>query len=194
MRRSVAFIVAVTITIGTASLVTGSLGTAAAGAATGGGGGQADAAGVINFPVDLTGLGGIKFDPIAVASPNDWYVQQFVYDSLLRQNIDGSYSPGLAKSATVVDPQTIEIELQPNVKFSDGTPMNADAVKFSIERTMASGNVGAVRADYFWGWGSEAEAQAGRMKQPLRIWVLWPRAGTAASTRAGTCRFPPATR
>jgi membrane-bound lytic murein transglycosylase A len=35
--------------------------------------------------------------------------------------------------------------------------------------------VGAVRADYFWGWGGEAEAQAGRMKQPLRMWVLVPR-------------------
>lgn len=35
--------------------------------------------------------------------------------------------------------------------------------------------VGAVRADYFWGWGDGAEAQAGRMKQPLRMWVLWPR-------------------
>jgi membrane-bound lytic murein transglycosylase A len=34
---------------------------------------------------------------------------------------------------------------------------------------------GAVRADYFWGWGAEAEAQAGRMKQPLRWWALWPR-------------------
>ena len=34
--------------------------------------------------------------------------------------------------------------------------------------------VGAVRADYFWGWGEAAEAQAGRMKQPLRMWVLWP--------------------
>jgi len=35
--------------------------------------------------------------------------------------------------------------------------------------------VGAVRADYFWGWGDGAEAAAGRMKQPLRMWVLWPR-------------------
>jgi membrane-bound lytic murein transglycosylase A len=35
--------------------------------------------------------------------------------------------------------------------------------------------VGAVRADYFWGWGDEAENQAGRMKQPLRTWVLWPK-------------------
>jgi len=34
---------------------------------------------------------------------------------------------------------------------------------------------GAVRADYFWGWGDVAEQQAGRMKQPLRLWVLWPR-------------------
>ena len=33
---------------------------------------------------------------------------------------------------------------------------------------------GAVRADFFWGWGDEAEAQAGRMKQPLRLWALWP--------------------
>jgi membrane-bound lytic murein transglycosylase A len=35
--------------------------------------------------------------------------------------------------------------------------------------------VGAVRADYFWGWGEGAEERAGRMKQPLRLWVLAPR-------------------
>jgi membrane-bound lytic murein transglycosylase A len=34
---------------------------------------------------------------------------------------------------------------------------------------------GAVRADYFWGPGERAEAQAGRMKQPLAMWVLWPK-------------------
>lgn len=34
---------------------------------------------------------------------------------------------------------------------------------------------GAVRVDYFWGWGPQAEQQAGRMKQPLRVWALWPR-------------------
>jgi membrane-bound lytic murein transglycosylase A len=34
---------------------------------------------------------------------------------------------------------------------------------------------GAVRADYFWGWGERAEAQAGRMKQPLKLWALWPK-------------------
>jgi len=34
---------------------------------------------------------------------------------------------------------------------------------------------GAVRIDYFWGWSATAEQQAGRMKQPLRVWALWPR-------------------
>jgi len=33
---------------------------------------------------------------------------------------------------------------------------------------------GAIRADFFWGWGDEALAQAGRTKQPLSAWVLWP--------------------
>jgi membrane-bound lytic murein transglycosylase A len=35
--------------------------------------------------------------------------------------------------------------------------------------------IGAVRADLFWGWGEDAETQAGRTRQPLRMWVLWPR-------------------
>jgi len=34
---------------------------------------------------------------------------------------------------------------------------------------------GAVRVDLFFGWDARAEAQAGRMKQPLRLWTLWPR-------------------
>jgi len=34
---------------------------------------------------------------------------------------------------------------------------------------------GPVRADYFWGFGAEAGALAGRMRQPLRMWVLLPK-------------------
>jgi membrane-bound lytic murein transglycosylase A len=34
---------------------------------------------------------------------------------------------------------------------------------------------GAVRADFFWGYGDEAGSEAGRMKQRLRMWVLLPR-------------------
>ena len=34
---------------------------------------------------------------------------------------------------------------------------------------------GPVRADYFWGFGDAAGAQAGRMRQSARMWVLLPR-------------------
>jgi membrane-bound lytic murein transglycosylase A len=33
---------------------------------------------------------------------------------------------------------------------------------------------GAVRADFFWGAGETAAREAGRMQQPLRMWVLLP--------------------
>ncbi len=36
--------------------------------------------------------------------------------------------------------------------------------------------LGAVRADYFMGWGQDAGDLAGRIKQPLQMWVLWPKA------------------
>lgn len=35
---------------------------------------------------------------------------------------------------------------------------------------------GAVRADFFWGFGEQAGAQAGRMKQSGQMWVLFPKA------------------
>jgi membrane-bound lytic murein transglycosylase A len=44
-----------------------------------------------------------------------------------------------------------------------------------LAQDTGSAIVGAVRADYFWGWGNDAAEQAGRMKQPLRMWVLWPK-------------------
>lgn len=34
---------------------------------------------------------------------------------------------------------------------------------------------GSVRADYFWGIGAEAAVQAGEMRQPGRMWLLWPK-------------------
>jgi membrane-bound lytic murein transglycosylase A len=49
-----------------------------------------------------------------------------------------------------------------------------------LERLMAAQDVGGairgvVRADFFWGTGSEAGALAGRMRQQGKMWLLWPR-------------------
>jgi membrane-bound lytic murein transglycosylase A len=50
----------------------------------------------------------------------------------------------------------------------------------AIRRVMAAQDtggaiIGTVRADYFWGFGPEAEAAAGAMRARGRMWLLWPK-------------------
>lgn len=47
--------------------------------------------------------------------------------------------------------------------------------KLVLAQDTGSAIVGAVRADYFTGWGDEAYALAAGLKQPLELWALWPR-------------------
>ncbi|MFZ4479101.1 MAG: murein transglycosylase A [Rhodoferax sp.] len=49
--------------------------------------------------------------------------------------------------------------------------------KLVLAQDTGSAIFGAVRADYFAGWGAQAAELAGRLKQPLKMWVLWPRPG-----------------
>jgi membrane-bound lytic murein transglycosylase A len=55
-------------------------------------------------------------------------------------------------------------------------PLDAKPLRRAVmAQDTGSAIAGAVRIDYFWGWGERAEQQAGRMKQPLRVWALWPK-------------------
>lgn len=56
---------------------------------------------------------------------------------------------------------------------SSGAYLNAQ--KLVLAQDTGGAISGAVRADYFTGWGAQAAELAGRLKQPLRMWVLWPR-------------------
>ena len=47
--------------------------------------------------------------------------------------------------------------------------------KLVVAQDTGSAIVGAVRADYFAGTGDAAGQLAGRLRQPLRLWVLWPK-------------------
>ncbi|MEP7302362.1 MAG: MltA domain-containing protein [Caldimonas sp.] len=73
-----------------------------------------------------------------------------------------------------VDPQSIPYGTP--VWLDTTEPLSAVPLRrLVVAQDTGSAITGAVRADYFWGWGDAAEAQAGRMKQALRLWVLWPR-------------------
>jgi membrane-bound lytic murein transglycosylase A len=51
------------------------------------------------------------------------------------------------------------------------TPLN----RLMLAQDTGSAIKGAVRADFFWGFGDEAARQAGRMRQNGRMWVLLPK-------------------
>ena len=72
-----------------------------------------------------------------------------------------------------VDPQSVPYGTP--VWLDTSEPLSTRPLRrLVVAQDTGTAIVGAVRADYFWGWGDDAEAEAGRMKQPLRMWVLWP--------------------
>lgn len=80
-------------------------------------------------------LGPRNMDPVGVNGTGDIPLLTPVYDRLIRYNVDGSLTPMLATSWNFnTDGSVLEMKLQPNVKFHDGTPFNAAAVKANIER------------------------------------------------------------
>jgi len=63
-----------------------------------------------------------------------------------------------------------------------GTPvwMNSTGAQTQLQQLViaqdtGSAIIGAVRADFFAGSGAQAGELAGRLKQPLQMWVLWPK-------------------
>jgi membrane-bound lytic murein transglycosylase A len=71
-----------------------------------------------------------------------------------------------------VDPASIPYGTP--VWLASGGPV-ANLNKLVLAQDTGSAITGAVRADYFAGWGAQAGDLAGRLKQPLKLWVLWPK-------------------
>src|SRR6476646_5179362 len=104
-------------------------------------GGKADPNGILKFATDLQVAGVDKgLDPIKSRSVGDFLQMNLVYDTLLHAQDDGTYKPGLALSYKVEGDNSVTLTLRPNLKFTDGTPLDATAVKFSIDRSVASKN------------------------------------------------------
>jgi membrane-bound lytic murein transglycosylase A len=94
-------------------------------------------------------------------------------------DLDAAFGPRGAQGVPLTPGRSIAIE-KDSVPY--GTPMwlSSPGPLLNLNRLVlaqdtGSAIVGAVRADYFTGWGPEAGEIAGRLKQPLSLWVLWPR-------------------
>jgi membrane-bound lytic murein transglycosylase A len=93
--------------------------------------------------------------------------------------LDQAFGPRGAQGVALTPGRSIAVDKE---SIPYGTPvwLVSSGPLVSLQRLVfaqdtGSAIVGPVRADYFTGWGLEAGELAGRLKQPLRMWVLWPR-------------------
>ena len=94
-------------------------------------------------------------------------------------DMDADYGPRGAQGVALTAGRSIAID--PG-SMPYGTPVwlvsagpQTQLQKLVSAQDTGSAIVGAVRADYFVGWGAQAGELAGRLKQPLQMWVLWPK-------------------
>ena len=93
-------------------------------------------------------------------------------DITLPAGLDVSLVPRLPPE--MVGAQDAALIASPAVLYLQDTHLIAPELAVVAQDT-GSAIRGAVRADYFVGSGAAAGDIAGRLKQNLRLWVLWPR-------------------
>lgn len=93
---------------------------------------------------------------------------------------DAAFGPRGAQGVPLTPGRSIAVDPQ---SIPYGTPvwLASQGPQIALQRLVLAQDTGsairgAVRADYFAGWGDSAGELAGRLKQPLRLWVLWPKA------------------
>ena len=94
---------------------------------------------------DLTSsINPIAFDPVQFNGPAGFFSYNWpIYAGLLRETTGGDYVPDLASKVTIPNPSTIDITVRPGLTYSNGTPLDAAAVKAGYERNLSNPHPGA---------------------------------------------------
>ncbi len=94
-------------------------------------------------------------------------------------DLDAASGPRGAQGVPLTPGRSIAVDKQ---SIPYGTPVwlassgpQVELRRLVLAQDTGSAIVGALRADYFTGWGPQAGDLAGRLKQPLQLWVLWPK-------------------
>src|SRR5258705_10201222 len=78
----------------------------------------------------------VSLDPnLETTAPGAW-VYFNMLEGLLTLDDKMQVKPSLASSYEVMSPTKVRFKLRPNVKFHDGTPFNAEAVRFTYDRAL----------------------------------------------------------
>ena len=139
----------------------------------------------------LVETGELKLEEASMQGIKDWaerYPEKL--DALLAQNPSyvffrelpnglsaplGALGVPLTETYSIaVDPRTIPLGAP--VFLATTYPNTAEPLNRLVLAQDTGGAIkGAVRADFFWGFGEQAGTQAGRMKQSGQMWVLFPK-------------------
>ncbi|MCW2799791.1 MAG: transporter substrate-binding protein [Aeromicrobium sp.] len=80
---------------------------------------------------------GTSYDPMVVGTQTEYPQLNVIFDTLISTDpITNEFLPRIATSWEIMDDR-IRFTLRDGVTFQDGTPLDADAVKFSIDRTVS---------------------------------------------------------
>ena len=79
----------------------------------------------------------LTLDPHAQNEGPTHMVSRQVYESLVTRTLDMSIQPQLATSWSTTDPETWVFKIRDGVVFSDGSPLKASDVVFSINRALS---------------------------------------------------------
>ena len=90
--------------------------------------------GTLHYGVDFSSLSG-SLDPAASTSDCDSIALQPIYDTLVHL-VNGAPQPGLAQSWSLQG-RTFTLNLRPGLKFQDGEPFDAQAVKMGLLHNQA---------------------------------------------------------
>jgi peptide/nickel transport system substrate-binding protein len=82
------------------------------------------------------GIDADTLDPQVTSSSAVWSITLNIFDTLITRDKEGKLQPALAVSWRALNNTTWEVKLRPNLKFHNGEPMDAEAVKFSIQRVL----------------------------------------------------------
>lgn len=83
----------------------------------------------IDVPNDAATL-----DPHLQWDTDSYSVYRNIFDNLLTRDAAGKIVPQIATAWRFLDDTHVELEIRPDVKFQDGTPLSAEDVVFSVKR------------------------------------------------------------
>jgi membrane-bound lytic murein transglycosylase A len=141
------------------------------------------------LPLERTSMQGIrdwgrrnpdKLGPLLDENPSYVFFREVPAPApgTLAARIDGPFGslgvPLLAERTLAVDPRSIPLGAP--VFLATTFPSSTRPLQRLMLAQDTGGAIrGAVRADFFWGFGEDAAREAGRMRQEGRMWLLWPK-------------------